>query len=336
MAAVGSDSDSATTAGPTGPIRPAAPAVAGPAAPAKPAVPGWPRRAALRAAAGLGLALPLSTSACGASAAAKAGEAEHAALTAAARAGAATKTPVAGPVIVSPRPSAPPATAGAVQANGVTEVTRAGATTSAVALTFHGGGTPALANSLLGEAERGGAQVTVLAVGSWLTAYPQMAKRVLDGGHELGNHTQHHLNISALSPLGAYNEIAACAAELRKLTGSQGRWFRPSQAQHATATVRAAAAKAGYTDVLSYDVDPKDYADPGSAAIVRNVLGVIAPGDVVSLHLGHRGTVEALPAILAGLRTRGLLALTAADLFPAPDPARPARPVLPSQEAGQQ
>jgi peptidoglycan/xylan/chitin deacetylase (PgdA/CDA1 family) len=189
-------------------------------------------------------------------------------------------------------------------------------TRDGVALTFHGDGPPGLATALLGEAERAGARVTVLAVGRWLGEHPQLARRVLDGGHELGNHTEHHLAIDALGPAAAYAEIEACAARLRKLTGSAGRWFRPSQGQHASATVRAAAARAGYPTVLSYDVDALDYTDPGPDAVVRTVLSAVRPGDVVSMHLGHQGTVAALPVILDGLRSRGLRPVTASELFP--------------------
>lgn len=171
---------------------------------------------------------------------------------------------------------------------------------------------------MLSEAERAGARVTVLAVGRWLGEFPQMARRVLDGGHELGNHTEHHIDIDALSASAAYAEIEDCAARLQKLTGSRGRWFRPSQAQHATATVRAAAVRAGYQTVLSYDLDSLDYTDPGADAVVHNVLSTVHAGDVVSMHLGHAGTVTALPAILDGLRTRGLQAVTASELFPQP------------------
>ncbi len=192
------------------------------------------------------------------------------------------------------------------------------AVVNGVALTFHGDGPPSIANALLAEAERAGARVTVLAVGRWLGEHPETARRVLDGGHELGNHTENHLDIDAMSAQGAYAEIEKCAARLSSLTGSQGRWFRPSQAPHATATVRAAARRAGYQTVLSYDLDSRDYADPGADAVVHNVLSAVRAGDVVSMHLGHRGTVEALPAILDGLHARGLHAVTASALFPQP------------------
>jgi peptidoglycan/xylan/chitin deacetylase (PgdA/CDA1 family) len=80
-----------------------------------------------------------------------------------------------------------------------------------VALTFHGQGPVSMAGGLLAEAERAGARVTVLAVGTWLEQYPQMARRILGGGHELGNHTLHHLDIAAMDGSGAYAEIAGCA-----------------------------------------------------------------------------------------------------------------------------
>lgn len=209
-----------------------------------------------------------------------------------------------------------PAVSATPRAAAQPEVSDAPAVTDAVALTFHGDGSPALANALLGEAEKSGARLTVLAVGQWLAGYPQMAERVLKGGHELGNHTEHHLNIDTMSVDQAYTEIELCAQRLEQLTGSRGRWFRQSQGQHASAHVRAAATRAGYQTLLSYDLDPVDYRNPGSSTIVRNVLGSVRGGDVVSMHLGHPQTVTALPQILDGLRQRGLRAVTASELFP--------------------
>ncbi|MEU7641545.1 polysaccharide deacetylase family protein [Streptomyces sp. NPDC039016] len=184
----------------------------------------------------------------------------------------------------------------------------------AVALTFHGRGDPKLAGALLGEAERAGARITVLAVGDWLDEQPAMARRILDGGHELGNHTMHHRNICALPADAAYAEISQCADRLRKLTGSIGSWFRPSQTRRATGQVIRLARQAGYPHVLSYDVDSLDANDPGAPAVQRTVLDGVRPGSVVSLHLGHAGTVAALPPILDGLRRRGLRAVTTTEL----------------------
>ncbi|MFH8790134.1 polysaccharide deacetylase family protein [Streptomyces roseoverticillatus] len=184
-----------------------------------------------------------------------------------------------------------------------------------VALTFHGQGEPKQVTELLGEAERAGARVTVLAVGTWLDAQPQLARRVLDGGHELGNHTMRHLDICSMPAPAASAEITECAERLRRLTGGIGRWFRPSRARRATEQVARLAREAGYPHVLSYDVDSLDFTDPGPEAVRRAVLGAVRPGSVVSLHFGHAGTVAALPAILDGLHRRGLRAVTTTELL---------------------
>jgi peptidoglycan/xylan/chitin deacetylase (PgdA/CDA1 family) len=184
-----------------------------------------------------------------------------------------------------------------------------------VALTFHGQGEPAVVGRLLDEITRGGARVTVLAVGTWLAEQPRLARRILDDGHELGNHTQHHADIKSMTEAQAHAEIDECAQALRSLTGSIGRWFRPSQTQHATATIKAAAAAVGYPTCLSYDVDSRDYTDPGAPAVTDTTLKAVRGGSIVSLHFGHPGTVAAMAGLLQGLHRRGLIPVTMSELM---------------------
>ena len=195
------------------------------------------------------------------------------------------------------------------------EVTHGPTTGQAVALTFHGAGPAGIARALLAEVERAGARITVLAVGTWLDEQPDMAGRILDGGHDLGNHTEHHGPMAQMDAPTAYAEISECATRLRTLTGSVGSWFRPSQMRNSTPLVRAAARQAGYPTVLSYDVDSLDYTDPGSDAITRTVLRAVSDGSIVSMHFGHAGTVSALPAILDALRVRKLRPVTVTELL---------------------
>ncbi|MET7456070.1 polysaccharide deacetylase family protein [Streptomyces sp. NPDC005574] len=184
-----------------------------------------------------------------------------------------------------------------------------------VALTFHGQGDPAIARALLGEAEGHGAHVTVLAVGAWLDDHPELARRILDGGHDLGNHTQRHLAVNTMSEADARAEISGCADRLRRLTGSIGTWFRPSRAARASPLVERLARDAGYPHVLSYDVDSLDFTSPGAPAVTRTVRDGIRNGSVVSLHFGYPGTVAALPAVLEELDRRGLRAVTTTELL---------------------
>jgi peptidoglycan/xylan/chitin deacetylase (PgdA/CDA1 family) len=185
----------------------------------------------------------------------------------------------------------------------------------AVALTFHGDGPTSIVRGMLTVLRKAQAQITVLAIGRWLAAQPDVAAMIRDAGHELGNHTWSHQIMPRLPSSAIREEIDRAAAEIDKLTGGSGRWFRPSGTPRSTPAIRAAAVAAGYGACLGYDVDPLDYTDPGPAAIVRSLARSVRPGSIVSLHLGHPGTLAALPAVLAHLQDRGLTPVTASDLL---------------------
>ncbi|MFF3918780.1 polysaccharide deacetylase family protein [Streptomyces sp. NPDC001852] len=195
------------------------------------------------------------------------------------------------------------------------QITHGPRTRPQVALTFHGQGDPGIAHSLLSTAEKQGARLTVLAVGTWLDEHPDIARRILDGGHDLGNHTQRHISVNTLAEADARKEITDCADRLKRLTGSIGTWFRPSRSPTASPLVARLARAAGYPHVLSYDVDSLDYTRPGAAAVTRKVLAEARGGSVVSLHFGYPDTVAALPDLLHELGRRGLRAVTTTELL---------------------
>ncbi|MEJ8281303.1 polysaccharide deacetylase family protein [Pseudonocardia spirodelae] len=195
-----------------------------------------------------------------------------------------------------------------------TEVDHAATGRPEVALTFHGAGDTGLARQVLGLLHDRGAAVTVLAVGTWLAGDPDAARVVTGLGHELGNHTWSHGDVDGLGEAAARAEIERCRDAIAAATGGPGAFFRPSQARHATPLVRRLAAAAGYPVTLSYDVDSRDFADPGPTAVATRVR-TAGPGSVVSMHLGHPGTLAALPAVLDDLDARGLRAVTATRLL---------------------
>ena len=121
--------------------------------------------------------------------------------------------------------------------------------------------------------------------------------------------------LGQLSQADVSKEVAGCADVLRALTGSVGSYFRPSGIDRATPLMLAVAGAAGYRTSLAFDVDPHDYQDPGSSAVSQRLLTAVRPGSVVSLHLGHRGTVDAMGPILTGLHERGLQAVSVPALL---------------------
>jgi peptidoglycan/xylan/chitin deacetylase (PgdA/CDA1 family) len=160
------------------------------------------------------------------------------------------------------------------------------------------------------------ARITIMAIGTWVNQNPALVKQFVAAGHELGNHTWTHPVLSDLGRADVQSEIVRCRAELIGVAGTPGTYFRQSGAQYSTGLIRDVAGAAGYRICLSYDIDSLDWTDPGPAAIRRNAAAA-TKGSIVSLHLGHPGTVEALPGILDDLAHRGLRAVTAHTLLAA-------------------
>ncbi|MCU1538954.1 MAG: polysaccharide deacetylase [Humibacillus sp.] len=229
------------------------------------------------------------------------------------------------PAAVSPSVEASPSASGATPSRAVgapavlqtpgADIRRATGSAPAVALTFHGAGDPALTRRALAILRAHGSHVTVFAVGTWLSANPDLGRAIVAGGHDLGNHTWSHQTLPRLSASAARSEISRGAAAVAAVEGAATYLFRPSGTPTSTATIRAAARASGYERCISFDVDPADYQDPGTRAVVSRTLDAVRAGSIVSLHLGHPGTVDALEAILAGLDSRGLAPVTVTTLL---------------------
>jgi peptidoglycan/xylan/chitin deacetylase (PgdA/CDA1 family) len=171
----------------------------------------------------------------------------------------------------------------------------------AVALTYHASGDPTLAVRLLDLLRTHGVPVTVFAVGTWLDAHPDLGRRIVADGHELANHTLSHLAMRTLSAAQLDHEIVGGAQALTPFIGATRAWFRPSGIDVPTAPILTAAGAAGYPYSIGYDVDTLDFQDPGASAIVTTFTAGVQPGSIVSLHFGHQGTIDAMPAILDAL-----------------------------------
>jgi peptidoglycan/xylan/chitin deacetylase (PgdA/CDA1 family) len=183
-----------------------------------------------------------------------------------------------------------------------------------VALTFHGAGDLAIARQIHDILGSAGAKATVMAVGTWLASSPDGIRMFHDAGHDIGNHTWSHGVMADMPGTTVLSEIERCRDELARLVGTPGSFFRQSSAQTATQLELVQAGVAGYSRVLSYDIDGLDWKDPGPM-VIRKAVSTATAGSVVSLHLGHQGTVTALPAILTDLSARGLRPVTATDLL---------------------
>jgi peptidoglycan/xylan/chitin deacetylase (PgdA/CDA1 family) len=191
-----------------------------------------------------------------------------------------------------------------------------------VALTFDDG-PHHLTEAYLAVLSRAGVRATFFLVGSRVSRYPELAKRIAEAGHEVANHSLYHARAGARTQELLRAELDEANLLLEKTAGARPALFRPPYGEKPETLLQAAAA-AGLTTV-AWSVDPRDWDDPPPGVIVDRVLEEIHPGAIVILHEGHPHTLEALPQLLGALGQHGYRFLTVSELI-ALGSAPPSRP----------
>jgi peptidoglycan/xylan/chitin deacetylase (PgdA/CDA1 family) len=177
--------------------------------------------------------------------------------------------------------------------------------TGYVRLTFDDGpnrnATPAILDTLAAR----GVKATFFVVGSMAAASPGIVRRASTEGHEIGNHSWSHPNLTRLSRDQVTSQLARTNETIRQATGASPTEWRPPYGA-TNALVEAAARDVGLTSMVLWTVDPRDWADPPATTVRDRVLQAVRPNSTVLLHDGTgANTPVALPMILDGLADRG-------------------------------
>ncbi len=212
-------------------------------------------------------------------------------------------------------PTSPGPSPAVVDSTYATFVPHGSRSTNKVAFMFHGDGDRATTDSAIRVLKQQGVTASVFVLGRWLVEQPTVAKALLDAGHELGNHSYSHPDFRRATAAVIKVEIERCRDVLVKQTKSPGIGFLAPEVDQPIRSILGLAASAGYERVIGYDVDPRDWSDPGPETILRIVGSGSRPGSIVQLHLGHPETVQALPKVIAKLRARGLEPTSVTDLL---------------------
>jgi len=182
-----------------------------------------------------------------------------------------------------------------------------------VAITFDDGPDPRWTPKILDILKTANVKAAFFLVGVNAERYPSLVRRIVDDGHEIGNHTYYHPNLALCWPEHIRLELNATQLLLETITGRATTLFRPPYASDTGPTQLSELAPLKIAEDLNYlvvleNIDPQDWAKPGADIILRRIKQQRHDGSVILLHDagGDRSqTVEALPRILDWLHTRG-------------------------------
>ncbi|MCM1267219.1 MAG: polysaccharide deacetylase family protein [Bacteroidales bacterium] len=148
-------------------------------------------------------------------------------------------------------------------------------------------------------------KVTFFMTGGWVESYPEDVRAILADGHDLGNHSENHKNMSQLSDEQCQEELMTVHTKVQELTGYEMCLFRPPYGDYDNHVIKNVQ-KCGYYPI-QWSIDSLDWKDYGADDIVKRVVGSdkLQNGSIILMHNGAKYTADALEAVITGLQEKG-------------------------------
>ena len=183
-----------------------------------------------------------------------------------------------------------------------------------IAMTFDDGPHPQNTPRLLDMLRARNIKATFYVIGRSVDIYPQIVRRTVAEGHEVGNHSHTHRLLSKLGDSELRNELSRCRDAVARAAGVQMRTMRPPYGGLLQRQRELVHTEFGYPTIL-WSVDPLDWKRPGASVITSRILSNTTAGGIVLAHDLHAQTVDAMPATLDGLLRRGFKFVTVSQLL---------------------
>ncbi|WP_328540913.1 glycosyltransferase [Streptomyces sp. NBC_00344] len=195
-----------------------------------------------------------------------------------------------------------------------------------IVLTFDDGPDPEWTPKVLDELKKYHAHAVFFVTGTMTSRYPELVRRMVDEGHEVGVHTFNHPDLSYQSKSRIDWELSQTQLAIAGAAGIRSSLFRPPYSSFADAldnknwpVVKYVGGR-GYITVLD-SIDSEDWQRPGVSTILRNATPKGGKGAIVLMHDsgGNRAqTVAALGHYLPELQHRGYRFASLTDALGAP------------------
>ncbi len=184
-----------------------------------------------------------------------------------------------------------------------------------IALTFDDGPSDRYTAQILDILQEHGVKATFFVVGVNVEKQPDLLRRIIAEGHEVGNHTYSHPHLQKMNETTLADELARTDALIRSVAGYEATLFRPPEGVVNT-SVKAAAGSGGY-DLVLWSVDTRDWALNPASNILRIVQREASDGDIILFHdwvAGKSPTPEALRQVIPWLKAQGFRFVTVSQL----------------------
>jgi peptidoglycan-N-acetylglucosamine deacetylase len=191
-----------------------------------------------------------------------------------------------------------------------------------IAMTFDDGPSSENTPRLLEMLKQRNIKATFFLIGENAAANPDLVRRILAEGHEIGNHSWTHPQLSKLSDDRVTAEITKTQDAIKDASGYTPTLLRPPYGA-ITARQREWIENQFGLNIILWSVDPLDWKRPGASVITQRILSQVRPGAIILSHDIHKQTIDAMLATLDGLISKGYKFVTVTQLIAMNQPKPP-------------
>jgi peptidoglycan-N-acetylglucosamine deacetylase len=183
-----------------------------------------------------------------------------------------------------------------------------------IAMTFDDGPSAENTPRLLEMLKQRNIKATFFLIGQNVVSNPDLVRRILAEGHEIGNHSWTHPQLSKLSDDRVTAEITQTQDAIKDASGFTPTLLRPPYGA-ITPRQREWIENRFGLNIILWSVDPFDWKRPGASVITQRILSQTRPGAIILSHDIHKQTVDAMPATLDALIAKGYKFATVSQLI---------------------
>lgn len=158
-------------------------------------------------------------------------------------------------------------------------------------------------------------KVTFFMTGGWVEDNPECVKCLVEKGHDLGNHSEHHYDMTTIGRQEQMEELRKVHNRVKELTEYEMNLFRPPYGAYDNALVKTAYDNGYYP--IQWSVDSLDWKDYGKQSIIDTVCNhkELKAGAIILCHNGAKYTAEALDELLTKLKDKGFAVVPISELI---------------------
>ena len=171
-----------------------------------------------------------------------------------------------------------------------------------VSLTFDIAGGSSNIYDILDILDKYNVKASFFLVGNWIDNNEEIVKEIKERGHDIGNHSNSHANMTELNKKDMEQEIVTTSKKIESITGEKTTMYRPPFGEFDNKSLKVCE-DLGYT-VVNWDIDSFDWKEIGPNFVTEKVLKGVKPGSIVLFHGDIKNSEQYLEKTISKLKEK--------------------------------